>query len=62
MLIKTKGENMDICHECGEDLKLDFYDCSYCDNNDCEKSKPNQFDPIGHIEKQNLLNDQMDNT
>ena len=27
-----------------------------------EKSKPNQFDPIGHLEQQNLINQQMDNT
>ena len=53
---------MDICHECGEDLKLNSNDFLSCDNSDCKKSKPNQFDPIGHIEKQNLVNDQMDNT
>ena len=53
---------MDICLECGENLKLDSYDFSYCDNNDCEKSKPNEIDPIGHLEQQNLINQQMDNT
>jgi hypothetical protein len=62
MLIKSMENIMDICHECGEDLKLNSDHFLSCDNGDCEKSKPNQFDPIGHIEKQNLVNDQMDNT
>ena len=56
------GEIMDICHECGEDLKLNSDHFLSCDNGDCEKSKPNQFDPIGHLEQQNLINQQMDNT
>jgi len=59
---QQRKETMDICLECGEDLKLDSYDFSYCDNNDCEKSKPNEIDPIGHLEQQNLINQQMDNT
>jgi len=60
MLIKI-GENMDICKECGEDLKLNSDDFLSCDNGDCEKSKPNQFDLISHLELQNLINQQMDN-
>tara|TARA_R100001244_G_C5118716_1_gene122962 strand:+ start:231 stop:392 length:162 start_codon:yes stop_codon:yes gene_type:complete len=52
---------MDICKECGEDLKLDSNDFLSCDNGDCEKSKPNQFDQISHLELQNLINQQMDN-
>ena len=53
---------METCRECGEDLKLDFNDFLVCENEDCKKSKPDTFDQIGHIEKQNTINQIMDNT
>ena len=53
---------METCRKCGEDLKLDSNDFLVCENEDCKKSKPDIFDQISHIEKQNIINQMMDNT
>jgi len=53
---------MDICLECGEDLKLDSNDFLICNDNDCKESKSSTFDKISHIEQQNLINQIIDNT
>ena len=59
---KTKEKTMDICLECGEDLKLDSNDFLICNDNDCKESKSSTFDKISHIEQQNLINQIIDNT
>ena len=59
---QQREKTMDICLECGEDLKLDSNDFLTCDDKNCQKSSSDIFNQIDHIEQQNLLNQMMDNS
>lgn len=61
---KRRVRNMETCKECGENLKLNNNHFLVCENEDCELFKPNKmdgFDQISHVEKQMILNQQMNN-
>ena len=51
---------MNICRECGEDLKLTWDHISICDNNDCDLNfKKDKVNLVDHLERQILLNNEM---
>jgi len=60
---KEREENMEICRECGEDLGLTWNGISKCENKSCDLYfKKDQVDPVDRLEKQIVINQEMDNT
>jgi len=54
---------MSSCRECGEDLGFDEYDISKCKNKVCDLYfEKDQVDPVDRLEKQIVINQEMDNT
>jgi len=54
---------MSSCRECGENLGLTWNDISKCENKVCDLYfEKDQVDPVDRLEKQIVINQEMDNT
>ena len=54
---------MSSCRECGEDLGLTCNGISKCENKVCDLYfGKDQVDPVDRLEKQIIINQEMDNT